>query len=90
MESAATFHVIVQTPNGVIRDPQVPDDQAEMKAAETEEDSKYENKLASKTAMTSFTVTNKNIRTRYNLTKKIFSPLPLNMLILYIIYLLRS
>jgi len=87
VESAATFHETVQTPNGVIRDPQVPD--AEMKA-ETEEDSKYENKLASKSAMTSFTVTYKNIRTRYNLTKKIFSLLPLNMLILYIIYLLRS
>ena len=54
MESAATFHVIVQTPNGVIRDPQVPDDQAEMKVAETEEDSKYENKLASKTAIFRF------------------------------------
>ena len=52
MESAAISQGTVQTPNGVIRDPQVPD--AEMMVAETEEDSEYEYKLSSKTAIFRF------------------------------------
>ena len=44
MESAATFHEIVLTPNGDIRDPQALEE--EETKAEIVEDSKYEINLA--------------------------------------------
>jgi len=84
VESAATFHEIALTPNGDTSVPQVPD-VPEMMAED--QDSKYDNKSASKTAISSSW--SKILKTRYNLTKQNFFSSTLNMLILYIIYLLR-